>query len=1269
MRFLENGPDLPDELLNRRADGNVVFFCGAGISVDAGQPTFWRLTLKALDRLRVAKDTKIGRALRKARRADTPLLAPPLDQVFGWLQSEYSAESVERVVAAVLREAPTERSSHHDAILRLSTDRDGNPFVVTTNFDLLFENIAPNSKRWLFPDLPDFSLTANPSGIVYLHGRLPDRHPFLSEQRSFVLGSSDFGRAYLADGWATRFLTQLLDKRTVVLLGYSAGDPPVRYLLEGLNAAAPGDERVIYAFDRGDPDEVRARWHALGVKAIAYSEFDDLWATLDAWADRVATPKTWQDSFMHLARQPPRALRSHERGQVAYFARTVNGAKALAEATESPPAEWLCVFDQFIRLAQSTRKYLSGETYEVIDPMALFGVDGDVRSNRRNPPTRANPRLDFLSSNFNDDSRVQGRLAGDAGQSAALATRLNYLAEWIANVSHEPAALWWAAGQTSLHPDLARLLRRRMGRQGGLPPTMQTLWSYALLALTHPVELDDIGFRWFRWRARVRTEGWSAAVIEEFRALVTPALQIRATSLQQFLDIVAPDSTADEGPSGITRFSVEGSGCHEKPDVPDEVLPVVFRILREGFERAGRLLAGDGIRTDLERLPAIEPDNRPGERYISEGGFASDLLWGVALFRRLAEIAPEVARAELNAWLPDDAPVLVKLRVFAWTLPGLVDNNDVFAGIQGLTDRAFWDSEMSRERLHLYRARWSGFSGDQRQLIERRIVAGPDGKGPDGDIREVSSIGADLGWLENNGCELTEPAKAVLQRIRARSDWNPVVERTADHDWDGRSGGVVVNTDPGDLPTLSLAEADRFFSTRPPREFGALREDLPFVGYVEQAPRKALAYLRRKWRQGEVNPSAWGFLMMHWPVTSSARLTAVCALRLIRLPDDVFLHLRLYVARWAAAALTPIKAGNEVVYWRLWDGIFDRIQALGEEGTRSIRDDRTDIFDDDAVVPSRKGRQFADAGAVGILAENLLERMIRTAPATVHPIDADVAQRLERCLVSVGEGADHSALWLARRLPLLYARHKAWALKVVLPLFEIDNPRAEAAWTGLFIGAHLPQPSLFKRLKPAFMKLYASREEWIVRGEFEKISVKLAVVAGKKGLTNSSYLSAEETHFVLRHVTDVGRQAALEQVRSMVTSADTWRKFGKPFFEKMWPQELRYQTMGTTNGLLRLAEQIPNKYAEIAETFMDWLMADSLPSLHDFTMRDQYNGSERPSLCEAYPTTVLQVLERLVPLPSTGVPDHLRTALDQIGATLPGLQGTSAWRKLDRFAR
>jgi hypothetical protein len=40
MKFVKNGPDVPDRLIEAHEEGRVVFFCGAGISYPANLPTF-----------------------------------------------------------------------------------------------------------------------------------------------------------------------------------------------------------------------------------------------------------------------------------------------------------------------------------------------------------------------------------------------------------------------------------------------------------------------------------------------------------------------------------------------------------------------------------------------------------------------------------------------------------------------------------------------------------------------------------------------------------------------------------------------------------------------------------------------------------------------------------------------------------------------------------------------------------------------------------------------------------------------------------------------------------------------------------------------------------------------------------------------------------------------------------------------------------------------------------------------------------------------------
>ena len=355
MRFVAEGPSIPDRLLEVRDEGRVVFVCGAGVSIPAGMPDFVSLTRGVLDHLQAPDDLPARQDFAAWTDDTTPVSSRiPLDQIFNSLCDGYSRDLINRIVARLLAipsSAPTPRE--HSIVARLSANKEGIPQIVTTNFDHLFEQpgVAKDLQIFEPPTLPDLRQSQPVSGLTYLHGRLQtdDTRP-----HDCILSGADFGRAYLAEGWATRFLRLLLEKYTVVLLGYQADDPPVRYLLQGLNSTSALDDGRLYAFDRGSPEKIEAKWCGLGVKPIAYPgdgrDHSSLWNSLEEWANRADDQTAWRDSVIDMARRGPRALQPHERGQVAHLVRTNPGAKDFADATPTPPAEWLCVFDSLCRL-------------------------------------------------------------------------------------------------------------------------------------------------------------------------------------------------------------------------------------------------------------------------------------------------------------------------------------------------------------------------------------------------------------------------------------------------------------------------------------------------------------------------------------------------------------------------------------------------------------------------------------------------------------------------------------------------------------------------------------------------------------------------------------------------------------------------------------------------------------------------------------------------------------------------------------------------------
>jgi hypothetical protein len=226
MRFFPSGPNFPDELLEARDAGNVVFFCGAGLSSPA-LPGFSGLAEQVISEFGPPPGSD-ARAILDQLRNDTALSAP-LDQVFNLLHEEYGAAAVEHVVHTILKDkAATAPTEQHSIVLRLSRSAGRKLQLVTTNFDRLFEKAQKGINSHIAPGLPDLASGEPLEGLVYLHGRMPTQPSDGIKRLNFVLSSADFGRAYLADGWATRFVRELLQRYVIVLLGYSASDPPIR---------------------------------------------------------------------------------------------------------------------------------------------------------------------------------------------------------------------------------------------------------------------------------------------------------------------------------------------------------------------------------------------------------------------------------------------------------------------------------------------------------------------------------------------------------------------------------------------------------------------------------------------------------------------------------------------------------------------------------------------------------------------------------------------------------------------------------------------------------------------------------------------------------------------------------------------------------------------------------------------------------------------------------------------------------------------------------
>ena len=304
---------IPEDLLLAHARGEVLFVAGAGVSKSAGLPDFRGLVLKVYEKLDQAVYSVISRISSSNDNREAPDLSTLLDGqkaevkrfqaceydvVLGMLERRLEGRQearsrVRQKAREILRPDGLRPAPIHRALMRLS-DRGGAVRIITTNFDLLLEDAA----RRMGSPVQTYALGGIPrprparsqefTGVMHIHGVL-DRNP--RRTPDLILSDQDFGEFYLRRRIVSDLIYDAARLYSLVLVGYSASDPPMRYLLNAVSADRVhfGDLKELFIFvgmDREDPVEL-ADWRARGITPVPYDVHDDhtqLQETLVRWA-------------------------------------------------------------------------------------------------------------------------------------------------------------------------------------------------------------------------------------------------------------------------------------------------------------------------------------------------------------------------------------------------------------------------------------------------------------------------------------------------------------------------------------------------------------------------------------------------------------------------------------------------------------------------------------------------------------------------------------------------------------------------------------------------------------------------------------------------------------------------------------------------------------------------------------------------------------------------------------------------------------------------
>jgi NAD-dependent SIR2 family protein deacetylase len=126
--FITDGPDIPIEVLQALEEGELVFFCGAGVSKPAGLPLFGDLVSAIYEYIHEEMKDLAKKASENGE----------YDRVLTLLERRLDAIQVRSAIAAIFDRTFNGNLEVHRDLLRLSRTQAGPHRLVTTNFDDLF---------------------------------------------------------------------------------------------------------------------------------------------------------------------------------------------------------------------------------------------------------------------------------------------------------------------------------------------------------------------------------------------------------------------------------------------------------------------------------------------------------------------------------------------------------------------------------------------------------------------------------------------------------------------------------------------------------------------------------------------------------------------------------------------------------------------------------------------------------------------------------------------------------------------------------------------------------------------------------------------------------------------------------------------------------------------------------------------------------------------------------------------------------------------------
>ncbi len=1217
--FINNGPDIPERLLQEHEEGHVVFFCGAGISYPAGLPGYRELVDCIYNELGTTREPIENQAYQNKQ----------YDATLFQLERRYPGRrvAIRKTLPSVLKPRWRKKNATttHEALLKLGTDRNGNVKLVTTNFDGIFKRVIERSKR----DIPIFAAPLLPipkptrwHGVVHLHGLLPDS-PDEMELNRLVLTSGDFGLAYLTERWAACFVSDLFQNFTVIFVGYSIEDPVLRYMMDALAAdELLGEIRSkIYAFasfHKGEHDETQIEWQAKGVEPLLYEvpvkkpDHSVLHCTLKEWAD------TYHDGVhgkkmiiaQHATVPPPTPSRSDFAvGRVLWALTDELAASHFANLNPVPPLEWLepLTESQFCH-----------------DDLSRFGVV---------PCAERDSELHFSVICGPASYRHAPMMC--VADSGTLGSRwdkvMAHLARWLTRHLDDPKLLLWLAKQGGqLHEQLAREIQNRIeyldrlakedkrddlnniseNAPKAIPgPLMRTLWE---LFLTRRVKSYTYSTELYGWLQRFKLRELTPALRLELRELLSPRVALRQPFRIPWNE-EATDERKPERIEDIVDWEIELTSHHARYGLRDLKNNAVWQAALPDLLLDFTILLRDALDLKRQLGRAMEKSDRS---YIDQPSIREHLQnrdsrdWTVLIdlirdaWSATMKINTSKARLAVEDWWYIPYPLFKRLVFFAAANSEIFTTRQVMAWLLSDGHWWLWSVETMRETIRLLVALAPRLDTQELAELEQAILKGPPRELFKEEIEDESLKGIvdremwlRLAKIDAAGVALGHPAKSRLDSLSEQyPNWQITPdERDEFPFWIGKG-------DEGQEPIATprrRRELVEWLKQHPPDIW--LEDDWQQRCHKD-FPTTACALCGLA-RENEWPAGRWNDALHAWSKDDLLKRSWRHMTQLLNQAPDNVLHEIRHALSWWLHAQSKIFKNQKGLFLAL----IGRLMALDYENIDQTNDPIT----------------WAINHPIGLSTEALLRWWHRQDPKDSQGLGNDVKPLFTQLCDSSVDKFRSGRIVLTGHAIALFRVDQQWTEAHLLPLFDWQQSpiEASAAWQGFLFRSHFYRP-LMTTLKQPFLETVNHYDQ------LGQVSERYAAFLTFAALNISDIFTKEELTEATSTLPPNGLQSSLREIARALNGAgeqcvEYWRNRVSPYFKSVWPKSLEALTPEISENLGRNCLAAKEAFPEALKQLLHMLQPVKYSSFLVHILNEA-------GLCKQYPSEALTFLDTII---------------------------------------